>query len=361
MPVCFSGESSGHPLVEYAKLAHGEPVEFRGSSANCLNIGLVNNMPDKALLSTERQFLTLLDSAAHDVAVRLWLYALPGIPRTEWGQQHIDNFYSSLEHLFDRRLDGLIVTGAEPQAPNLRDEPYWASMIKVIDWAEQNTCSTVWSCLAAHAALLHTDGVVRRRRPEKCFGLFECERVAEHPLTAGISSRFVTPHSRWNDISEDELTACGYSLLARAEDAGADSFVKHRQSLFVFFQGHPEYEANTLLLEYIRDVGRYLRRESDHYPPIPRGYFDPATVDALAAARERALHDRREELLVDFPSALSLKNLAHTWRPPALRLYGNWLEYVCAQKERQLQTAQTRKRATRGTDSGLNRPFAAGE
>ncbi len=135
------------------------------------------------------------------------------------------NFYSGLEHLFDRHLDGLIVTGAEPQAPNLRDEPYWASLTKVIDWAQQNTCSSIWSCLAAHAAVLYTDGIGRRRRPEKCFGLFECERVAEHPLTAGISPRFVTPHSRWNDISESELTACGYSLLARAEDAGADSFL----------------------------------------------------------------------------------------------------------------------------------------
>lgn len=94
MPICFSGDSSGHPLLEYAKLAHGEPVEFRGYSANCLDIGLVNNMPDKALLSTERQFLTLLDSAAHDVVVRLWLYALPDIPRNEWGQRHIGNFYS---------------------------------------------------------------------------------------------------------------------------------------------------------------------------------------------------------------------------------------------------------------------------
>jgi homoserine O-succinyltransferase len=355
MPICFGGDSSGHPLLESL------PVSFRGSSANCLNIGLVNNMPDKALLSTERQFLTLLDSAAHDVVVRLWLYALPDIPRTEWGQRHIGNFYSGIEHLFDRRFDGLIVTGAEPQAPNLRDEPYWASLTKVIDWAEQNTYSTIWSCLAAHAALLHTDGIGRRRLPEKCFGLFECERVAEHALTAGISRRFVTPHSRWNDISEDELTACGYSLLARAEDAGADAFVKQSKSLFVFFQGHPEYEANTLLLEYIRDVGRYLRHESDNYPPIPRGYFDSGTVDALAVVQERALCDRREELLVDFPSALTPKNLAQTWRPPALLLYSNWLGYLCAQKERQLHAPQTRKRATRGTNSVLNRPFAAGE
>ena len=53
--------------------------------------------------------------------------------------------------------------------------------------------------------------------------------------------------------------------------------MKQRESLFVFFQGHPEYDAVTLLLEYRRDVGRYLRRERDTYPPMPQGYFDEET------------------------------------------------------------------------------------
>ena len=81
-------------------------------------------------------------------------------------------------------------------------------------------------------------------------------------------------------------------------------FVKQRKSLFVFFQGHPEYEANTLLLEYRRDIRRFLRRERDTYPPMPQGYFDEDTVDALTAVRERALSDRREELFEEFPTAL---------------------------------------------------------
>jgi homoserine O-succinyltransferase len=88
------------------------------------------------------------------------------------------------------------------------------------------------------------------------------------------------PHSRWNEISESELTACGYRVLMRSEDAGAGMFVKQRKSLFVCFQGHPEYEARTLLLEYARDVRRYLRRESDTYPGMPRGYFGAEAVDA---------------------------------------------------------------------------------
>ena len=113
----------------------------------------------------------------------------------------------------------------------------------------------------------------RRTFSDKCFGIFECARVSDHPLTAGAPSRLQMPHSRWNDIPEDALTSCGYRVLTRSEDAGVDTFVKQRKSLFVFFQGHPEYEANTLLLEYRRDIRRFLRRERDTYPPMPQGYF----------------------------------------------------------------------------------------
>src|SRR2546429_6417390 len=50
-----------------------------------------------------------------------------------------------------------------------------------------------------------------------------------------------------------------YTTLFRS----VDMFVKELNSLFVFFQGHPEYEATTLLLEYRRDIKRFLRRERE--------------------------------------------------------------------------------------------------
>jgi homoserine O-succinyltransferase len=123
-------------------------------------------------------------------------------------------------------------------------------------------------------------------------------------------------------------------VLTRSDDAGVDAFVKQRGSLFVFFQGHPEYEAVTLLLEFRRDIGRYLRGERDTYPPTPHGYFDQQTVDALTALRERALVDRREELLAEFPLEMAAGKVTNTWRSTAENLYRNWLAYIRAQKER---------------------------
>ena len=72
----------------------------------------------------------------------------------------------------------------------------------------------------------------------------------------------------------------GYRLLTRSAAAGADAFVREEQggSLFVFFQGHPEYETDTLAREYRRDVGRFLRGEREHYPAAPEGYFNDAAT-----------------------------------------------------------------------------------
>ena len=304
----------------------------RESDGSGLTIGLVNNMPDAALQATERQFVALLGAAADGLTVRLARYALPGIPRTDWGRDYVTRFYSPIEDLWDSHLEGLIVTGTEPRSPNLKDEPYWASLIRVLEWAEHHTHSAVWSCLATHAALLHLDGIARRPLDEKRFGIFECERVADHPLTADAPARLRMPHSRWNEIPEDALRSCGYRVLTRSDAAGVDAFVKQRKSLFVFFQGHPEYEAHTLMLEYRRDIKRFLLRERDTYPTMPQGYFDDATVEALTVLRERALVNRREDVLADFPTALAAGTVTNTWRTTATRVYRNWLVYLSARK-----------------------------
>ncbi len=106
------------------------------------------------------------------------------------------------------------------------------------------------------------------------FGVFDSIKQLDHPLTNSVSDQIRFPHSRWNEVRATELTEAGYSILTESRDAGVDLFVKKRkESLFVHFQGHPEYGAQTLLKEYRRDIKRYLRRERETYPTMPAGYF----------------------------------------------------------------------------------------
>ena len=300
--------------------------------AGCVEIGLVNSMPDAALEATERQFIELIDAAAQDIPVRLRFFSLPDVPRTARGQQHVSKSYLGIGELWDGRLDALIVTGTEPRAPELSAEPYWPALAELIDWAEHNTISTIWSCLAAHAAVLQLDGVERHALADKCFGIFDCERAGEHPLMEGVPASIPVPHSRWNGLRESELALRGYDILTRSARAGVDSFAKRGRSLFVFFQGHPEYDAASLLGEYRRDVGRFLRGERETFPAMPKNYFDAATAGLLAAFRAHARMDRREELLADFPLAAAERSLTNVWRPSAARIYRNWLAHLSAQK-----------------------------
>jgi homoserine O-succinyltransferase len=310
-------------------LAQRQRLERAGQ---CVTIGLLNNMAGAAFKATERQFVSLLDSASEGIPIHVSFYALPGMSTAETGGRHFASHYSSVDALLDTQLDGLIVTGREPKTASLRDEPYWEDFTRVLEWARTNTHSAIWSCLAAHAAILHMDGIDRRKSEEKNFGVFDCARVSDHLLTQGLSPRFQVPHSRWNGVAEEDLSARGYSILSRIVDDGIDIFVKQEKSLFVFFQGHLEYESGTLMREYRRDVQRFVKGETDAYPPLPRGYFDSETEVTLTAVREKAISCRNTESLNNILAATEGANIRNTWQSSASRIYRNWLEWICVRK-----------------------------
>jgi homoserine O-succinyltransferase/O-acetyltransferase len=304
----------------------GSAADLRGK--NCLTIGLVNNMPDAALDATERQFLALIRAAAVDTVVCFKLFSIPEVPRGDETRARMVARYRDIAELWDARLDGLIVTGTEPRAAALKDEPYWPTLSKLVGWARENTASTIWSCLAAHAAVLYADGIERRPLENKLFGIFDCETLAPHPLLIGAPARLSVPHSRCNDLPEAALAASGYRLLVRSAATGADTFAKADpvHSLFVFFQGHPEYEADTLAREYRRDVGRFLRGERTHFPTPPQGYFNEQATALVDAFRVRAFGELSERLIADFPMAGIEAGLKNTWRRSAIAIYENWLD-----------------------------------
>jgi homoserine O-succinyltransferase len=291
-------------------------------------IGLVNNMPDAALRTTERQVRDLLARAAGELPMSLRVFSLPELPRSEAGRLHVSQFHEPVAALWASDVDALIVTGTEPKALSLEDEPYWPVLARLVDWAEEHTISTIWSCLAAHAAAQHLDGIERQPLDGKLFGVFKCDRASDHPLVDCGPPRWCVPHSRYNELPEQALMRAGYRILTRSPEVGADMFIKQRKSLFLFLQGHPEYDSTALFGEYRRDIRRFLDGDSDCYPELPRGYFNRDTTEAMLAFRERALRQRDIALLPSFPAAAAGRQLAAPWRSAATRLYANWLSYL---------------------------------
>jgi len=324
-----------------ARMPAGRPAErVDGAAPRPLAIGLVNSMPGEALRHTERQFRGILAGAAGSIPVELRLFSFDGaLPAGA--------HYHPVGRLAAAGIDGLIVTGMPPRAAALRDEPLWGPLANLVEFAVDRAIPTVWSCLAAHAAVLHLDGIERRRLPEKLSGLVDCTRAdSGHALAAGLPERWRLPHSRYNELPTDALAAHGYRLLSRSGDAGADLFVKDTAAPFLFCQGHPEYDAHALLREYHRDIRQFLSGGRDDYPAAPRGCFGREVTARLEAFRRQAERDRAPDAIAGFPMAACQADMTHGWRDLALGLYANWLAQVADRAARR-PAAEAAARADR--------------
>lgn len=336
MPVFLNATYPGPERRSGLNWPRVQPGGFEMPRSTCLHIGLVNNMADAAMVGTEDQFLTLLEAAAGDMLVHVTLYALPKVERKAYGQRRVGSFYYSIEHLWqqpsEQYPDGLIVTGCEPLTADLREEAYWPSFQRVLAWTQEHERSAMWSCLAVHAAVLALDDIERVRSPHKHFGIFPCKQAAPHPLLAGAPASLRFPHSRWNGVSADQLAAKSYQVLTRTSDGGVDTFVKQDAGLFVFFQGHPEYQSGSLMGEYRRDVGRYLKGEMATYPSLPLDYFEEETERSLREIEAKARAAHYEKCLGEVSAVLSNVRIQNTWRSTAVLIYRNWLEHLRTQK-----------------------------
>lgn len=288
-----------------------------------LRIGLVNNMPDSAYAATERQFETLVREAAGDRPIELVRFHFHATPRSELAAAALAVRSRPASDIVIAGLDAVIVTGAEPKAAHLNDEPYWAEFKALTDYVRATRLPAVWSCLATHAALLHVVGIARRRRDTKLSGVFSFSADPSHPFNDGAKV-IRTPHSRWNALPLEDLHAAGAHLLSVSEHTGADTFTLDAMPGSLFLQGHPEYDSDTLAREYRRDINRYLAGEQAFMPSLPANLFD---YDTELALKEMTAAGPDSELLGALDKLLASPVPTPPWRNDAVALYRMWLNH----------------------------------
>jgi homoserine O-succinyltransferase len=304
----------------------GRAIEPNG---DVLTIAVINNMPDSALRATERQFCTLLGAASEARLLKLQFFSLPGIKRSAAAGAHVARYYEEFAELQRSPPDGIIVTGTEPRAATLQEEPYWPTMAWLVDWAEELAIPGIWSCLAAHAAVLRLDNIQRHAFATKLLGIFECKiNNGSHRLLQGLPECWQVPHSRHYGLSEATLVSHGYNILSRSAETGPDIFIRRGRALQLFFQGHPEYSQSSLLGEFRRDIARFLSGERETYPDRPLHYFDPSMVSALEGFRERAHRLKSSEMLREFDTLAGRVSHEKCWFDTADLIYANWLSYL---------------------------------
>jgi len=312
----------GHEVLSLEQALHQDIRE--------LHIGFLNMMPDAALEITERQFMRLVGNSNQIAQFYVHPFSISGLPRSAETQAYIDTYYQTFTELQEEGLDALIITGANVANPTLEQEPFWEPLKQVIEWATEHVTSVICSCLATHALMKQLYGIDRQRLASKRWGVFT-HRIAypDHPLLRDLNTRFDVVHSRHNAITRRDLHAAGIPILVESERGGVHMAVSPDHFRIVYLQGHPEYDANSLLKEFKREVMRFIAGERPSFPPYPENYFSTEVLHILDDYGRHLMRAMRLlQPLPDFPESLIAPYLDNTWGDTGKALFNNWLGLV---------------------------------
>ena len=272
-------------------------TEFRAMHQDIrpLKLLILNLMPTKIV--TETQILRKLSNTPLQIEVE-FLQTISHEARNI-DSQHLEDFYTSFDAIRDRFYDGMIITGAPVENLNFQDVDYWDELCAIMEWTKHNVHSTLHICWGAQAGLHYHYGIEKHALPQKLSGVYD-HRVlrSKSPFFRGFNDTFLMPHSRWTTVHEEDILAVPeLELLAFSDEAGVFA-VKSEDNRQFFVFGHPEYDSDTLALEYQRDLEKGIN------PQIPKNYF---------------------------PNDDPTKKPLITWRAHAQLLYTNWLNYYVYQ------------------------------
>jgi len=261
-----------------------------------LRLLILNLMPTKII--TETQLLRKLSNSPLQIEIE-FLQTL-SYESKNVDPEHLSSFYTSFDNVRDQHFDGMIITGAPVENLEFEDVDYWHELCEIMDWTSRNVYSTLHICWGAQAALYYHYGI--NKYPiagPKLSGVFRHTMLKpQSPFFRGFDDEFFMPHSRYTEVLASDIVAePELELLSTSDEAGVFA-VKSTDNRRIFITGHPEYDADTLALEYARDVEKGLPIM------IPKNYFPG-----------------------DDPTATPIVY----WRAHAQLMYSNWLNYYVYQ------------------------------
>lgn len=256
---------------------------------------ILNLMPTK--IATETQLLRLLSASNIDLDITFIQTLTYTSRNTE--QAHLCEFYKYFtdEAIKNEFFDGMIITGAPVEHLDFKQVVYWDELCSILDWAKQHIFSIYSICWGAQAALYHFYGIEKHLLPKKIFGNFEHKLVysAPHPFLTNIQNTFYAPQSRYAQVyAEDILNHPELDLLAVSDEAGFH-IAASKDLRLLCVTGHPEYDKETLSLEYFRDISK------GNIIDFPKNYFK----------------DENPALLPDV-----------FWREAGIKLVFNWISVL---------------------------------
>ncbi len=295
MPITIPKTLPARQLLKEEKIFVMDEERASTQDIRPLNIAILNLMPEKE--RTELQLLRLLGNTPLQVSITFLHMATHESKNVS--KSHLDQFYETFEEIKHRRFDGLIITGAPIEHLSFKEVNYWEELTEIMEWSKENVTSTLHICWGAQAALYYHYGIDKFPLEKKCFGVFEHSLTDPTiKLVRGFNDQFYVPHSRYTDVSMEEIKAHPtLQLLASSDDAGV-FMVMSEDGKQIMLTGHLEYDADTLAEEYKRDM------EKGVDIAIPQNYF---------------------------PQNDPTKKPANAWRSHTHLLFSNWLNYYVYQ------------------------------
>ena len=230
-----------------------------------LRVLLLNLMPTKIV--TETQIMRKLSNTPLQIEVDLMRMASHASKNVS--ADHLETFYHTFDEVRNQRYDGMIVTGAPVEKLPFEEVDYWPELCEILDWSLDNVHSCYFICWGAQAALYHFYGIPKYDLPEKQFGVYPQRLLkSTSPLVRGFNDVSYMPHSRHTTVKLEDIAAnLHLEVIAYSDEAGV-SIVKSTNSKHFFVMGHPEYDRDTLKLEYDRDVaaGKSISVPENYYP-----------------------------------------------------------------------------------------------
>jgi homoserine O-succinyltransferase len=168
-----------------------------------------------------------------------------------------------------------------------------------MEWSKTHVQSTLHICWGAQAGIYYHYGIQKYDLPKKMFGIFDHKVTRKlNKLLRGFDEHFLAPHSRHTEVRKEDIKEVPeLKILAESKDAGV-LLCSNKGGRQIFITGHLEYDADTLLKEYQRDVDKGLEID------VPVNYF---------------------------PDDNPTKKPPLKWRANASLFFSNWLNYYVYQ------------------------------
>lgn len=229
-----------------------------------LKLLILNLMPTKIV--TETQLLRKLSNTPLQIQVELLQTVSHAAQNVD--SHHLDSFYTTFDQVKDKSYDGMIITGAPVENLEFTQVDYWDEFCQIMAWSSTHVHATLHICWGAQASLYYHYGIPKYTLPKKLSGVFEHHVLKpSSPLFRGFDDVFEAPHSRYTEVHDEDIRRIPeLEILSTSSEAGVFA-VKSTDSRRFFIMGHPEYDPETLYLEYKRDVDRGL------HIGVPKHYF----------------------------------------------------------------------------------------